>query len=128
MTDCLRRLRFSTRSLFLRLAIDNPPEESARFGLDHAPPSATFIDYYQYLAKLQKSLRAVVARKGTDVNSYTLPETWLAETLDKLTMTLESSRDNTLLRVIPSQWAGNDEWLAPWAVFHAYQGSPETRQ
>ena len=108
-----------SNTLFLHLAIDVPVDADA-------PPTA-FIDYYPYMPELKKSLQALVARKGMDLDQYAPAETELARGLNTLTMTLENSEDNTLLRVIPPTWGG-DEWLSPWAVFHSGQGSPETAE
>jgi len=108
---------------FLRLNIDLPAEEMRLF--DRGQPPSAFIDYYKRLPELQASLRAVVRRKGEDLRAYTPAEMQLAQAAQRLSVTMESSRDNTLLRVVPPQW-GNDAWLSPWAMFHAGQGSPET--
>ena len=105
-------------TLFLHLSINVP--------IDAAHPPSTFIDYYQYIPSLQQSLEDVVSRKGKDASAYTPAETALAQAVDTLTMTQESTQDNTLLRVIPPQWSGDDAWLSPWMVFHAGQGSPQT--
>jgi len=103
-------------TLFLHLSIDLP--------LENHPSS--FADYYQFLPGLQKSLKALIARKGTDPDHYTPSEIALAEAVERLDITLESSRDNALLRVIPPVWGGDDAWLSPWAIFHSGQGSPQS--
>ena len=102
-------------TLFLHLSIDMEKSGS------------TFIDYFQTMPEWQKSLQAVIAKKGTDLNRYTPHEIQLANSMRKLTLTLHSSENNTLLRVIPPQW-GSDIWLSPWAIFHSGQGSPASAE
>ena len=106
-----------SNTLFLHLAINAPVKDAD-----------AFIDYFKYMPGWQQSLKEVVDKKGTDLSRYTAEETQLAETMNRLAMTESSSRDNTLLRVIPPQWAGSDEWLAPWAIFHSGQGSPHSAE
>jgi len=103
-------------TLFLHLSIEPQKGDS------------TFIDYFHTMPEWQKSLQAIIAKKGTDLNRYTPQETALAEAMHKLTITLHSSEDNTLLRVIPPQWTGSDAWLSPWAIFHSGQGSPQSAE
>lgn len=98
-------------TLFLPLSLDNTQ-------------LTAFIDYYPSMPEMKNKMQAIVDEKGTDIAAYNPSETALAETLQKLAMTMESTQDNALLRVIPPQWAAGDEWLSPWTVFHAGQGSP----
>ena len=104
-----------SHTLFLHLSIDMEKSGS------------TFIDYFQTMPQWQKSLQAVIAKKGTDLNRYTPHEIQLANSMRKLTLTLHSSENNTLLRVIPPQW-GSNVWLSPWAIFHSGQGSPASAE
>ncbi len=101
-----------------------PPAEMKRLRLD--PDASSFTDYYHALPKLQQAARSIIARKGTDSERYTPGEQQLVAAARNLTVALETSRDNTLLRVAPAQWNTGEEWLAPWAVFHSAKGSPYT--
>ena len=98
------------------------PEQMRRLKLD--PAASSFLDYYRALPTLQREARAILAK-----NTHpTAAELKILDAARNLTIALETSRDNTLLRVVPPSWNNSDEWLAPWAVFHSGNGSPATAQ
>ena len=99
-----------------------PPLEMKRLHLD--ANASTFTDYYRALPLLQRDAQAILTKKLP----YTAAQLQIVNAARNLTVALETSRDNTLLRVLPPQWNQGDAWLAPWAVFHSGNGSPETAQ
>jgi len=105
-------------TLFLPLSIDLPGKPPS--------PLSTFTDYYHDLPALQESMKSIITHKGTNPDNYSTDELRLSKALETLTMTMESSQNNNLLRVIPPQWSQDDNWLSPWAMFYGGQGSPKT--
>jgi ABC-type transport system involved in cytochrome c biogenesis permease subunit len=101
-----------------------PPSQMKRLRL--SPTASTFMDYYHALPMLQRDARRIMAHKFATKQPYTASEKQIVDAARNLTVALETSRDNTLLRVVPPQWSEDREWLAPWAVFHSGKGSPGT--
>ena len=115
-----------SQTLFLHLSANFPQTQLKKFHIAKAP--SAFMDFYPYMSALKQALETVLARKGANPDRYTPQELQLAQTMQTLTITMQSSENNILLRVIPPSWSRDDVWLSPWAVFHTGQGSPESAE
>ncbi|MBI1215564.1 MAG: hypothetical protein GC185_07080 [Alphaproteobacteria bacterium] len=107
-------------TLVLPLSLDLPKAQAAQVKKDGgAHPD--FRDYFRHLPEWLATLP-----KGKKHAPFTDDEITLGGAVQQIQMIGASSQENDLLRVIPAPWAHDGAWLAPWAVFHAGQGSPAT--
>ena len=113
-------------TLYLHLTIALSSDDLHRFGIDSG--ASTFADYYKSMPAMQQAVKDLIKRKGTNPDKYTPPEEALAQLMNTLSVSMNSTGANTLLRIIPPQWNSSDEWLSPWAIFHSGQGSPESAE
>ena len=76
--------------------------------------------------KIIAKLKAIIAKKGENIKSYTPEEQKTALTGFQIQQIRSGARDNNDLRIIPSKIGEDLEWIAPWQIINDGKGSPET--
>jgi ABC-type transport system involved in cytochrome c biogenesis permease subunit len=78
--------------------------------------------------KLDADLKAIIAKKGTDPQTYTQEELKTAEAAFRLNQMREAGSSSAVLRVIPSLWhQEKTEWFSPWDLLQQGEGSPQSQ-
>jgi len=85
---------------------------------------ANYIDLLKTSQKREAALKQTVAGKGDKINEYTPEEQQNAEISYRMNVLESLDKHNNLFRIIPPNWEGSEEWLAPWAVIEQGMGSP----
>ncbi|HPF78558.1 MAG TPA: cytochrome c biogenesis protein CcsA, partial [Alphaproteobacteria bacterium] len=95
------------RSLTLILPLDTDANDK----------SISFLDYEGREKEIDRKVKDIIRRKGTDLAKYTDEEQELAALSYQLRLLQDSSRNNVLLRIIPEDQSNKDSnWLSPWSV------------
>jgi ABC-type transport system involved in cytochrome c biogenesis permease subunit len=89
-----------------------------------ADKPVTLFDLRKERQKLSEALKLLAKHKKEDASSkYTTQEFNLLRASSRLTLQEEIDGGNSLVRLIPPAWGG-EEWLTPWGVLAASDGSP----
>lgn len=120
--------RFSAYQFLLRsfsgllpLDVNLPKKYAARF----AQSSPSFADLESLRPVLQKDLKALIARKGMDIKSYTEDEQALALASYDLNHIALGGADNGFFKIIPAR--GN-QWVSPWEFSRAAAPAPGSQK
>lgn len=106
---------------------DITPAVVKELGLEQGE-SYSFYTLQKVRHTLMEKLKAVVARKSNNIDTYTPLEQDVARLAYKMDTLEKIHARNTLLRVIPGEWDNKNEWLSLWAVVEAGYGSPRSGQ
>ncbi|MCB9990449.1 MAG: cytochrome c biogenesis protein CcsA [Rhodospirillales bacterium] len=87
----------------------------------------TFLEIRNKEKPLMEQVKAIIDRKGEDLERYTAEEKALAGLAFEYQQISQAAARNTLLRIIPPQWKDSDVWLSPWSLLQQGQGSPESK-
>jgi ABC-type transport system involved in cytochrome c biogenesis permease subunit len=109
----------------LPLAVTLPDSLRKEWKISPEKTPRTLNEFTPYLPRIETRVKKIVTAKGDDLSRYSDSEKEIA-TLGWQLQTLEQAgAQNTLLRIIPPQWGGN-EWLSPWALTQEGKGAPDT--
>ncbi len=111
----------------LLLPITLPLDPWVREQLQLTPDApVTLLQLLKLKPVIMEQLQATVAAKKADVASYNAEEQRQALLAYQINL-LESVGDqNTLLRLLPPQWGGDDTWRAPWDITRQSLGGAAT--
>jgi ABC-type transport system involved in cytochrome c biogenesis permease subunit len=90
-------------------------------------PDYPDVDYLEALKNkkiIDSELKQTVKEKGDRIDEYSEHEQRNAKLSFRMNVLETLDSHNSLLRVIPPSWEGQEEWLAPWAVIEKGEGSP----
>lgn len=104
-------------SLILPLNVELPKK------WDHMK-GRSYLDLRKIERDVEDATKKIIARKGDDPSAYTDDERKIALLSYQMRMMGDAAASNETLRVIPVAWSEAGEWLSPWAVLQAGQGSP----
>lgn len=76
--------------------------------------------------RLEKDLKAIVARKGRNPDVYDARELAVAKVMFQIQALRAGGEGNTVFRVLPGRWDDGQNWLSPWESLLSGQGSPES--
>lgn len=117
-----------TFSLILPLNVSVPEKFRADLPTN-TDGNYSYMDVRKIERDLEEATRAILKRKGEDINTYSDEEKQIALLSYQVSLLGSAADNNQLLRLIPVKWQENPGvWLAPWAVLQEGQGSPETGQ
>lgn len=87
----------------------------------------TYLELQKDRQMMLTRLKALVAEKGENIDSYTDSELSLADLSRRLDIMDTTALSNTLLRIIPPAWNAQTAWLTPWMVVTSGQGAPQSK-
>lgn len=115
-TQILRSL-----TLILPLNIQTPDKFSRQI------ETGNFLNYKKIQTDIERKVKKIIRRKGTDIEKYTAEEKELSILSYQIQTLEEGGKNNVLLRIIPANWDNlNGEWLSPWQALQTGKNAPET--
>ncbi|MGH1397841.1 MAG: cytochrome c biogenesis protein [Alphaproteobacteria bacterium] len=117
-TQTLRSL-----SMILPLNIEIPEEYA-----DKNPKNTTYKAILPIKNTIEADLKNIIRKKGENFDKYTEKERTTALLSFQLTQIQNGGHNNTILRILPSDWSGTtaQNWYSPWQILQNGQGSPTT--
>ncbi|MEI7668757.1 MAG: cytochrome c biogenesis protein CcsA [Pseudomonadota bacterium] len=85
---------------------------------------ATYFDMLKSRQKIESLLKETVKKKGDKIVEYNNEEQEAAQISYRMNLLENIDKNNNLLRIIPPNWEGTEEWLSLWAVIQKGAGSP----
>lgn len=98
-----------------------PLDDVTRNALNLPAQDASFLALYHAIPALEK-----IADKARKQRHLSTAQKGVITALERLSVTQQSGRDNTLLKLLPPPWDPEDAWASPWTIFNQGIGSPQT--
>ncbi len=93
----------------------------------YAKGPQTYLELLKVQPELTEKLKALVKRKGSDIENYNEEEAKLARAVFNMEMFQFSGQNNDLLRILPKDGLRKKEWVSPWAILLEGSGSPQSK-
>jgi len=110
-------------SFVLPLNIDVPDKLAKAWKIDPSKP-LSLQDLRPHTQKLEKSMQAIIRRKGDDPAKYNQEEKQTALLAFSLATLEGGAENNIVFRILPATTSGNDAWFSPWESMDRGEGSP----
>ncbi|MGB4102242.1 MAG: cytochrome c biogenesis protein CcsA [Alphaproteobacteria bacterium] len=110
-------------ALLLPVSLELSSDARAQAGIAADAP-VTYLDLLKIKPALMQRLGAILAAKQERLELYTPEEQDAAKLGYQLRLIESIGANNTLFRVIPPLWEGQEEWRAPWALLLQGYGAP----
>lgn len=109
------RQTIGTFSLLLPITMPLDPSVRERLQLQPEAP-VTLLQLLKLKPAIMEVLQATVATKKSDIASYSVEEQRLALLAYQISLLEAVGDQNTLLRLLPPQWDGDNTWRSPWDI------------